>query len=171
MNVPKVNKDAISYCYFVYNGSVEIEKDKPIRFELQSILLLVIESQRFEFSLDPGRAIYCVYHLPKSVPFAEKGRESLKLVSQKGLRKWNTENFRQPLADSQTYAKVLIPRVLQMTDILFIQSIRKSNHFRFLVLCNLPPLRFTTILGHLIKGVLKPFEMRRQHLQTKQKKL
>lgn len=102
-------------------------------------------------------------HLPK------KGRESLKLVSQKGLRKWNAENFRQPLADSQTWAKVSIPRVLQMTDILFIQSIRKSNHFRFLVLCNLPPLRFTTILGHLIKGVLKPFEMRRQHLQTKQK--
>ena len=56
-----------------------------------------------------------------------------------------------------------------MTDILFIQSIRKSNHFRFLVLCNLPPLRFTTILGHLIKCVLKPFEMSRQHLQTKQK--
>ena len=72
MNVPKVNKDAISYCYFVYNGSVEIEKDKPIRFELQSISLLAIESQRFEFSLDHGRAIYCVYHLPKSVPFAEK---------------------------------------------------------------------------------------------------
>lgn len=65
--------------------------------------------------------------------------------------------------------KVLIPKVLQMSDILFIQSIRKSNHFRFLVLCNLPPLRFTTILGHLIKCVLKPFEMSRQHLQTKQK--
>ena len=72
MNVPKVNKDAISYCYFVYNGSVEIEKDKTIRFELQFISILVIESQRFEFSLDHGRAIYCVYHLPKSVPFAEK---------------------------------------------------------------------------------------------------
>lgn len=67
--------------------------------------------------------------------------------------------------------KVLIPKVLQMSDILFIQSIRKSNHFRFLVLCNLPPLRFTTILGHLIKRVLKPFEMSRQHLQTKQKKI
>lgn len=71
--------------------------------------------------------------------------------------------------NTQTWAKVSIPNVLQMSDILFIQSIRKSNHFRFLVLCNLPPLSFTTILGHLIKCVLKPFKMSRQHLQTKQK--
>ena len=123
-----------------------------------SSLVQIMVQQFIAFTICPNQS-----HLQK------KGRESLKLVSQKGLRKWNTENFRQPLADSQTWAKVSIPTVLQMTDILFIQSIGKSNHFRFLVLCNLPPLRFTTILGHLIKCVLKPFEMSRQHLQTKQK--
>ena len=94
MNVPKVNKDAISYCYFVYN--VEIEKDKPIRFELQSISLLVIESQRFEFSLDHGRAIYCVYHLPKSVPFAEKRPRKPETGVTEGFEEMEHREFSSP---------------------------------------------------------------------------
>lgn len=74
MSFPKVKqrRDQLLLFWLQRERSVEIKKDKPIRFELQSNSILVIESQRFEFSLDHGRAIYCVYHLPKSVPFAEK---------------------------------------------------------------------------------------------------